>query len=157
MDRIVTTMVMGRITTTMVFSSILFWQPTYTNLTVSNNGLLGFLMGRIATTMVLGHMVTAMVLIARLFTLSVELCCTAMGYAHGDLSISAYWTSRVLCSTAVDRQFSRIHESETTKVPAHLLEELCRKNVFFFSRFLAYSFFKTILLGNFHTLRAQIG
>ena len=54
------------------------------------------------------------------------------GVCHGDLSISAYWTSRVLCSTAVDRQFSRIHESETTKVPAHLLEELCRKNVFFF-------------------------
>ena len=40
----------------MVFSSILFWQPTYTNLIVSNNGLLGFLMGRIVTTMVLGHM-----------------------------------------------------------------------------------------------------
>ena len=76
MDRIVTTMVMGRITT-LVFSSILFWQPTYTNLTVSNNGLMGFLMGRIATTMpvmVLGRiattlMVLKLVLIGPLFTL----------------------------------------------------------------------------------------
>ena len=35
---------------------------------------------------------------------------------------------------------------------------MSKKRVFF-SRFvfLAYSFFKTILLGNFHTLRAQIG
>ena len=39
---------------------ILFWQPTYTDLTVSSNGLMGFLMRR---------MVTTMVLIAPLFTL----------------------------------------------------------------------------------------
>ena len=28
---------------------ILFWQPTYTDLTVSSNGLMGFLMGRMVT------------------------------------------------------------------------------------------------------------
>ena len=66
--------VMGRITTTMVFSSILFWQPTYTDLTVSSNGLMGFLMRRIVTTMVLGRIVTTLMvlkllLICPLFTL----------------------------------------------------------------------------------------
>jgi hypothetical protein len=32
---------------------ILFWQPTYTDLTVSNIGLMGFLMCHIVTTMAL--------------------------------------------------------------------------------------------------------
>ena len=58
--------VMGRITTTMVFSSILFWQPTYTDLTVSSNGLMGFLMDRIVTTMVMGR-ITTMVFSSILF------------------------------------------------------------------------------------------
>ena len=51
---------------------ILFWQPTYTDLTVSSNGLMEFLMGRMVTTMVFGRMVTTtsrVVLIAPLFTL----------------------------------------------------------------------------------------
>ena len=78
-----------------------------------------------------------------------------MRYATG-ISRSQPIGRRVLCSTAVDRQFSRIYESETTKEPRHLLEELCRKNVFFFSSFLAYIFFKSILLGNFHSPRAKI-
>ena len=44
---------------------ILFWQPTYTDLTVSSNGLMGFLMRRMVTTL----MVLKLLLICPLFTL----------------------------------------------------------------------------------------
>ena len=73
--------------------------------------------------------------------------CDSYDIRHGDLAISANWTSPVVMHTAIDGQSSQFQDYETTKLPRSLLlVNLSQKNTLFHLFFLLFFFSSSLPL-----------